>query len=177
MDLEALYDEVFPSLFRYCRRPTGNPGVAGDLAQEAFVCILESRVVGERTAVRAGIGTAGAGVARGGLFATTGARRRPLAGAHHLTPQPLRSGTSVEIRYQVDWNRRALFGTIWIVGPNHPPRDDGPAPSARHTLEEPVVQFIDTPHHIADMGSYELWMTFFRDHARNPLALRSEVKK
>jgi hypothetical protein len=40
-----------------------------------------------------------------------------------------------------------------------------------------VVQFIDTPHHIADMGSYELWMTFFRDHARNPLALRSEVKK
>jgi hypothetical protein len=38
---------------------------------------------------------------------------------------------------------------------------------------ERQVQFIDTPHRIADMGSYELWMTFFRDPDRNPLTLRS----
>jgi catechol 2,3-dioxygenase-like lactoylglutathione lyase family enzyme len=45
------------------------------------------------------------------------------------------------------------------------------------TLAERGVQFIDAPHMIADMGTYELWMTFFRDLDRNPLALRSEIKK
>ena len=52
MDFDALYDEVFPSLFRYCQRLTGDPDVAEDMAQEAFVRMLERRVVGERAAVR-----------------------------------------------------------------------------------------------------------------------------
>ena len=49
--------------------------------------------------------------------------------------------------------------------------------AAHQTLTERGVQFIDGPHRIADMGTYELWMTFFRDLDRNPLALRSEIKK
>ena len=49
--------------------------------------------------------------------------------------------------------------------------------AAHRTLRERGVQFIDAPHRIADMGSYELWMAFFRDLDRNPLALRSEVRK
>lgn len=39
------------------------------------------------------------------------------------------------------------------------------------------VEFIDTPHRIADMGTYELWMTFFRDPDGTALALRAEVAK
>ena len=49
--------------------------------------------------------------------------------------------------------------------------------AAHRTLAERGVQFIDEPHMIADMGSYELWMSFFRDPDRNPLALRAEIRK
>jgi catechol 2,3-dioxygenase-like lactoylglutathione lyase family enzyme len=49
--------------------------------------------------------------------------------------------------------------------------------AAHRALSDRGVEFIDAPHMIADMGSYELWMSFFRDLDRNPLALRSEVKK
>ena len=49
--------------------------------------------------------------------------------------------------------------------------------AAHRTLSERGVQFIDDPHLIADMGTYQLWMSFFRDPNGNPLALRSEIKK
>ena len=39
------------------------------------------------------------------------------------------------------------------------------------------VQFIDEPHRIADMGTYELWMSFFRDPDDTVLAIRAEVPK
>jgi methylmalonyl-CoA/ethylmalonyl-CoA epimerase len=38
------------------------------------------------------------------------------------------------------------------------------------------VVFIDQPHRIADMGSYELWMCFFKDPDGTVLALRAEVQ-
>jgi methylmalonyl-CoA/ethylmalonyl-CoA epimerase len=44
-------------------------------------------------------------------------------------------------------------------------------------LAEKGVEFIDAPHLIADMGSYELWMAFFRDPDGNALALRAERPK
>jgi methylmalonyl-CoA/ethylmalonyl-CoA epimerase len=37
------------------------------------------------------------------------------------------------------------------------------------------VVFVDEPHMIADMGSHQLWMTFFRDSEGNLLALMAEV--
>ena len=49
--------------------------------------------------------------------------------------------------------------------------------AAHRTLLERGVAFIDKPHLIADMESYELWMAFFRDLDRNPLAIRSEIRK
>lgn len=49
--------------------------------------------------------------------------------------------------------------------------------AAHRALADRGVTFIGEPHRIADMGTYELWMAFFRDLDRNPLALRSEVKK
>ena len=39
------------------------------------------------------------------------------------------------------------------------------------------VHFVDAPHRIADMGTFELWMTFFRDPDGTLLALRAEVRK
>jgi methylmalonyl-CoA/ethylmalonyl-CoA epimerase len=49
--------------------------------------------------------------------------------------------------------------------------------AAHRTLVERGVDIIGEPHRIADMGTYELWMSFFRDLDRNPLALRAEIRK
>ena len=48
---------------------------------------------------------------------------------------------------------------------------------SHRALSERGVEFIDAPHLIADMGSYELWMAFFRDLDGNPLALRAQRDK
>jgi methylmalonyl-CoA/ethylmalonyl-CoA epimerase len=37
------------------------------------------------------------------------------------------------------------------------------------------VKFEEQPTFVANMGSYDLWMAFFRDSENNLLALRSEV--
>ena len=49
--------------------------------------------------------------------------------------------------------------------------------AAHQQLRERGVDFIDEPHRIADMGSYELWMSFFRDPDGTVLAIRAEVAK
>jgi methylmalonyl-CoA/ethylmalonyl-CoA epimerase len=48
---------------------------------------------------------------------------------------------------------------------------------AHAKLRERGVEFIDEPHKVADMGSYELWMSFFRDPDQTILAIREEVAK
>jgi methylmalonyl-CoA/ethylmalonyl-CoA epimerase len=48
---------------------------------------------------------------------------------------------------------------------------------AHARLRERGVVFIDEPHRIADMGTYELWMAFFRDPDDTALAIRAEVAK
>ena len=49
--------------------------------------------------------------------------------------------------------------------------------AAHKTLRERGVDFVDEPHRIADMGSYELWMSFLRDPDGTLLAIRAEVPK
>ena len=39
------------------------------------------------------------------------------------------------------------------------------------------VAFVDEPHLVADLGSHELWMTFFHDSEGNLLSLMAEVAK
>lgn len=39
------------------------------------------------------------------------------------------------------------------------------------------VKFLDVPHLVADMGSHELWMVFFKDTEGNLLALMSNKPK
>lgn len=46
---------------------------------------------------------------------------------------------------------------------------------ATETLIERGVQFEEKPTFVANMGSYDLWMSFFRDSENNLLALRSQV--
>jgi RNA polymerase sigma factor (sigma-70 family) len=49
---DAIYEDVFPSLFRYCRRLTGDADTAEDVAQEAFVRLLDRQVEGHPAALR-----------------------------------------------------------------------------------------------------------------------------
>ena len=47
--------------------------------------------------------------------------------------------------------------------------------SAHHELTERGVSFDDQPHIIANMGTYDLWMAFFRDSEHNLLGIMSEL--
>lgn len=47
---------------------------------------------------------------------------------------------------------------------------------AHAALSQRLVKFEDTPHMIARLPDYELWMTHFRDSENNLLALMSEVR-
>ena len=46
---------------------------------------------------------------------------------------------------------------------------------ATETLIARGVQFEEKPAFVANMGAYDLWMSFFRDSENNILALRSQV--
>ena len=52
MDFDTLFDQCYPPLFRYCNRLTGDPDQAADVAQEAFVRLLEREVDGAPAALR-----------------------------------------------------------------------------------------------------------------------------
>lgn len=49
--------------------------------------------------------------------------------------------------------------------------------AAHERLKSAGTRFEDTPHVIAQMPTYDLWMTFFRDSEDNVLALMSEVPR
>lgn len=48
---------------------------------------------------------------------------------------------------------------------------------ATETLIARGVHFVEKPTFVANMGSYDLWMSFFRDSEDNLLALRSKVAR
>lgn len=48
---------------------------------------------------------------------------------------------------------------------------------AAQTLSDRGVQFVEQPLLVANMGTYDLWMAFFRDSENNFLALMSEVDR
>lgn len=52
MDIEQLFEEVFPPLHRYCLRLTGDSDVAQDMAQEAFVRLHRDQVEGPPPALK-----------------------------------------------------------------------------------------------------------------------------
>ena len=52
VNFDALFDAVYPSLFRYCNRLTGDPDQAEDLAQEAFFRLLDRGTKGTEAGLR-----------------------------------------------------------------------------------------------------------------------------
>lgn len=49
--------------------------------------------------------------------------------------------------------------------------------ASHRVLTERGVRFVEAPRMMADLGSHELWLAFFRDPWENPLALLAEVPK
>ena len=47
MDINALFDRLYPALFRYVHRMTGDADAAEDIAQEAFVRLLKQTLPDE----------------------------------------------------------------------------------------------------------------------------------
>jgi len=46
---------------------------------------------------------------------------------------------------------------------------------AHRELSDRGVEFVQTPHKVADLGTHELWLAFFEDGEGNTHALMSEV--
>lgn len=109
MDFDALYDEVFPRLYRYCQRLTGDPDVAEDVAQEAFVRLLDRRVVGERPALRVWLFTVATHLIRDRW--RVGKNRARLLEINPVTPGAAADpATEAEREQEVASVRRALAG-------------------------------------------------------------------
>jgi RNA polymerase sigma-70 factor (ECF subfamily) len=109
VDFDALYDEVLPPLFRYCQRLTGDPDAAEDVAQEAFVRLLDRKVTGERPALRVWLFTVATHLIRDRWRVTQ--NRRRLLEVNPVTPgsapDPERE---TERRQEVASVRQALEG-------------------------------------------------------------------
>jgi len=79
VNFEALFDAVYPSLFRYCNRLTGDPDQAADLAQEAFFRLLDRGAEGTEAGLRSWLFMVATNLVRD-RSRTRETRRRILAG-------------------------------------------------------------------------------------------------
>lgn len=52
LDIQALFDEVYPPLFRYCHRLTADTDAAEDVAQETFIRFLDKRPAYPKDGIR-----------------------------------------------------------------------------------------------------------------------------
>lgn len=84
MEIQALFEEGFPPLYRYCLRLTGDADVAQDVAQEAFVRLVRDRVQGPPPALRAWLFRVAGNLIRDRYRVTE--NRRRLLEAHPVTP-------------------------------------------------------------------------------------------
>jgi len=79
VNFEALFDAVYPSLFRYCNRLTGDPDQAEDLAQEAFFRLLDRGAEGTEAGLRSWLFSVATNLVRD-RARTRETRRRILSG-------------------------------------------------------------------------------------------------
>jgi len=80
VDIDALFEEVYPPLFRYCNRLTGDPDTAEDMAQEAFVRLLDRGPRGPTLGLRVWVFRVATNLIRDAARQTRN-RRRILDGA------------------------------------------------------------------------------------------------
>ncbi len=84
VNFEATFDELYPGLFRYCHRLTGEPDLAEDVAQEAFVRLYDHRVEGTEEGLRAWLFRTATHLVRDRH--RVGENRRRLLEAYPVTP-------------------------------------------------------------------------------------------
>jgi RNA polymerase sigma-70 factor (ECF subfamily) len=84
VDLEVLYNEAYPRLYRYCHRLTGEADVAEDVAQEAFVRLWYRQVSGEPKALTSWLFKVATHLVRDRVRATE--NRRRLLEVHPVKP-------------------------------------------------------------------------------------------
>jgi RNA polymerase sigma-70 factor (ECF subfamily) len=91
VDIRALFDEVYPPLFRYCNRLTGDPDAAEDMAQEAFVRLLDRGPRGSAHGLRVWMFRVATNLIRDSARQSSN-RRRILAGSPPPDPAPSPEG-------------------------------------------------------------------------------------
>lgn len=79
VEFDALFDALYPALFRYCNRMTGDPDQAEDLAQEAFFRLLDRGIQGTESGLRSWLFRVATNLARD-RSRTRETRRRILSG-------------------------------------------------------------------------------------------------
>lgn len=92
MDFEPFFEDVFPSLFRYCHRLTGDADAAEDVAQEAFVRFLDRGVEGPTPALRVWLFKVATHLVRDGYRVRE--NRRRLLEKHPVRPSETESPDS-----------------------------------------------------------------------------------
>jgi len=84
LSFEALFAQVYPALHRYCVRMASDPDLGEDLAQEAFVRLLDHRVEGDPPQLRAWLFKVATHLMR--ERARVGANRRRLLEQNPMDP-------------------------------------------------------------------------------------------
>jgi RNA polymerase sigma-70 factor (ECF subfamily) len=105
LSFESLFETLYPSVYRYVLRLTGDSDVAEDVAQEAFVRLLRQTLPeGE---VRPWLFTVATNLVRDGARKSE-RRVRLLAGAPQLVTRPMAADEQVEQKENVDAVRNVL---------------------------------------------------------------------
>lgn len=105
MDPEAAFARYYPALYRYLQRLAGDPDLAADLAQEAFVRLLDHEIPEERA--RSWLFTVATNLLRD--RARSRDRHRRLLAGRDLSPDPpVRADERVEREERIAAVRAAL---------------------------------------------------------------------
>lgn len=105
MNYDAVFQRLYPSLFRYLQRLTGDEDVAADLAQETFVRLLRQSIPEEE--VRPWIFTVGMNLVRD-RARKTDRRQRLLSAGPELVTRPALPDEQVERAEQIQRVRSVL---------------------------------------------------------------------
>ena len=87
MDINALFNEIYPSLFRYCHRLTADMDLAEDVVQETFVRLLDRKPKGPEQGQKAWMFRVATNLIRDGARQEAN-RGRILAGSIPPDPAP-----------------------------------------------------------------------------------------
>jgi RNA polymerase sigma-70 factor (ECF subfamily) len=106
VDFDAVFREVYPSLFRYCHRMTGEPDQADDLAQEAFYRLWDRDVQGSDLSLRVWLFRVATNLARDRF--RTRERRRQILVAHPVERSVPGPEGQLERQEEIERVREAL---------------------------------------------------------------------